>query len=489
MTCPYCGRNNFKWARRCDHCHRSLAEALGSTVASAPNPSSMTNEPMPPVADIEGHTFIFNGVAYTALPRSRQVRDADVFPLRHQQSELVIFEMKVFRCEAGTPLYQEIKARPPKSFRTQAEISAPGGAKVVVEEIYEQDGRVLGLQRAFRQHPGPAYHAEQMAAAQALVQKQQFGEAIAAYDAVLALNPSHVPALGNKGLALISTGDLEGGLGCLERCVGIDVNMPEPQINQAAYLAASGQSERATMTLARLLKRYPWSLDHWLALAQMAITEDTIDLAERFLEPGLAVLEGVAAGDRVRAAMHDSRLRRQAYLLELERARSQQLAKRWTDALETLDRCHTLSRRHAIASLNRAICHYHLSDMTACRSAVRSSHHRLRDPHQTLTSMLLWMLSAVSDEDWPAAMAVVVALRQHIAAGTPVIELPRVPVAALPILPPGSGLSLDAGSVLEDLNVAPILAALTRLAEGPEGRANSGAVEAVVAAYRELATR
>jgi tetratricopeptide (TPR) repeat protein len=450
----------------------------------------MTNESTPHVADIEGRTFTFNGVAYIALPRSRQVRDADVFPLRHQQSELVIFEMKVFRCDPGTPLYEEINARPPRSFRTQAEVSVPGGAKVVCEEIYEKDGRLLGLQRAYREHPGPAYHAEQMAAAQALFQKQQFGEAIAAYDAILALNPSHAPALGNKGLALINSGNVEKGLGCLERCVGIDANMPEPQINQAAYMAATGQSERATMTLARLLKRYPWSLDHWLALVQMASTEDTLDLAQRFIEPGLAVLEGVPVGDRVRAAMNESRSRRQAYLSELERARSQQLAKRWTDALETLERCHTLSRRHAVASLNRAICHYHVSDMTACRAAVRSSHHRLLDRNHTLTSMLLWMLSAVSLEDWQSAMAVVVALQHHIATGIPVVELPRVPVAALPSLPQQrDGLSLEAASVLEDLDVAPILMTLNELAERSEGGANIGAVEAVVAAYKQLATR
>jgi tetratricopeptide (TPR) repeat protein len=449
----------------------------------------MTNEPSPPVADVEGRTFTFNGVGYTALPRSRRLRDADVFPLRHQQSELVIFEMKVFRCDPGTPLYEEIKARPPGSFRTQAEISVPGSAKVVVEEIYEQDGRLLGFQRAYREHPGPAYHAEQMAAAQALLQKQQFGDAVAAYDAVLALNPGHVPALGNKGVALISTGNLEAGLGCLERCVGIDANMPEPQINEAAYLAVAGQPERATMTLARLLKRYRWSFDHWLALAQMASTEDTLDLVDGFLEPGLAVLEGVPVGDRVRAAMHDSRSRRQAYLSELQRARSQQLAKRWTDALETLEHCRSLSRRHAIALLNQAICHYHASDMTACRSVVKSSHHRLIDRDHTLASMLLWMLSAVSLEDWPAAMAVVGALQHHIETGISPVALPRVPVAALPTLPPqGAGVSLDTGSVLEDLDVAPILTALNKLAERSDGRANAGAIGAVVAAYTQLAT-
>jgi tetratricopeptide (TPR) repeat protein len=483
MTCPHCGQNNFKWARHCDHCRRPLTEG----VAPASAGSSTVNEPTAPVTGIEGGSFSFNGVSYTALSRSRESRDADVFPLRHQRSELVIFEMKVFRCDPDTPLYEEIKTRPPKSFRTQAEISAPG-AKVVFEEIYEQDGRLLGLQRAYREHPGPAYHAEQMAAAQALLQKQQFGEAIAAYDAILALNPSHVPALGNKGLALINTGNVEKGLGCFERCVGIDANMPEPQINQAAYLAATGQSERATMTLARLLKRYPWSLDHWLALVQMASAEDTLDLAQRFIEPGLAVLGGVPVGERVRAATNESRTRRQAYLSELERARSQQLAKRWTDALETLERCHTLSRRHAIASLNRAICHYHLSDMTACRATVRASHHRLLERSHTLTSMLLWLLSAVALEDCQAAIAVVVALQHHIANGMPVVELPRVPVAALPSLPhQGVGLSLDAASVLEDLDVAPVLTALNQLGERPEGRANSGAVEAVVAGYKQLA--
>lgn len=484
MTCPHCGQNNFKWARQCDHCRQPLT---GAVVPASAGPST-TIEPTPPAANVEGNTFTFNGVSYTALPRSRQLRDADVFPLRHQQSELVIFEMKVFRCDLGTPLYEEIKARPPKSFRTQAEISVPGGAKVVLEEIYEQDGRLLGLQRAYREHPGPAYHAEQMAAAQALFQKQQFGEAIAAYDAILALNPSHTAALGNKGLVLINTGRVEDGLACFERCVGIDANMPEPQINQAAYLAATGQSERATMTLARLLKRYPWSLDHWLALVKMASAEDTLDLAERFLEPGLAVLDGVPVGDQVRAAMNESRARRQAYLSELERARSQQMAQRWTDALETLDRCHTLSRRHAIASLNRAICHYHLSDMTACRAAVRACHHRLLDHSHSRTSMLLWMLSAASLEDWLAVMAVVSALQHHIATGAPVLELPRVPVAAPPSLPPGAGFSLDAASVLENLDVTPILTALNQLAERAEGRANPGAVETVVAAYRQLAT-
>jgi tetratricopeptide (TPR) repeat protein len=415
------------------------------------------------------------------------VRDADVFPLRHQQSELVIFEMKVFRCDPGTPLYEEIKARPPRSFRTQAELSG-SGAKVVFEEVYEQEGRLLGLQRAYREHPGPAYHAEQMAAAQALFQKQQFGEAIVAYDAILALNPSHTAALGNKGLALINTGNLEDGLACFERCVGIDANMAEPQINQAAYLAATGQSEQATMTLARLLKRYPWSLDHWLALVQMASAEDTLDLAQRFIEPGLAVLDGVPVGAQVRATMNESRTRWQAYLGELERARSQQMAQRWTDALETLARCTALTRRHAVASLNQAICQYHLSDMTACRSTLRATHHRLLDHSHALASMLLWMLSAAALEDWQGVTAVVNAFQHHIAVRTAPVEMPRVPVAAPPCLPPGAGFSLDAASVLEDLDVAPILTTLSRLAERSEGRAHLGAVEAVVAAYKQLAT-
>jgi len=483
MTCPHCGQSNFKWARRCDHCRRPLTEPVERASAG----SSAANEPTRPVEDIEGRSFTFNGVSYTALRRSRQVRDADVFPLRHQQSELVIFEMKVFRCDPGTPSYEEIKARPPKSFRTQAELSA-SGAKVVFEEIYEQDGRLLGLQRAYREHPGPAYHAEQMAAAQALFQKQQLGEAIAAYDAILTLNPSHTAALGNKGLALVDTGRLEEGLGCFERCVGIDANMPEPQINQAAYLAAMGQPEQATMTLARLLKRYPWSFDHWLALVKMASTEDTLDLAQRFVEPGLAVLEGVPAADQARAAMDASRTRRQAFLSELERARSLQVAQRWADALETLSRCTTLSRRHAVASLNQAICQYHLPDMAACQNTLRATHHRLIDDSHTLASLLLWMLSAAALDDWQGAIAVVGVLQQHIAALGPGVDMPRVPVAAPPCLPSGAGFTLDAASVLEDLDVTPILTTLNRLAERPEGRANIGAVETVAAAYRQLAT-
>ena len=56
-----------------------------------------------------------------------------------------------------------------------------------------------------------------------------------------------------------------------------------------------------------------------------------------------------------------------------------------------------------------------------------------------------------------------------------------------PLPQQGEGLSLDAASVLEDLDVVPVLMTLKQLAERPEGRANSGAVEAVVAGYKQLA--
>lgn len=133
----------------------------------------------------------------------------------------------------------------------------------------------------------------------------QFAEAVVVYDAILARNPYHAAALGNKALALMNSGNVTESLACFERCVGIDLNMAEPQINQAACLAVTGQAEQATLTLARLLMRYSWSFDHWLALVQMAGTQDTFDLAQRFIEPGLAVLAGVPVGDRVRAAMSE----------------------------------------------------------------------------------------------------------------------------------------------------------------------------------------
>ena len=483
MTCPHCGQNNFKWARRCDRCNRPLADAVAPVSVSA----STTNEPARSAVAVEGRTFTFNGVSYTALARSRQLKDADVYPLQHQQSRLVIFELKVFPCEPGTPQYEEVKGRPSRSFRTQAELQGRG-ARIVVEEIYEQDGRLLGLQRAFREHPGPAYCETQMAAARTLMEKRQFAEAASAYDAILTLNPYHVPALGNKAVALMNSGDVAGSLACFERCVGIDVNMPEPQINMAGCLAGTGQSERATLALARLLKRSSWNFDHWLALVQMASTEDTLDVAERFIEPGLAALAGVPLGEQVRGALNESRTRWQRFLADLERACSQQVAQRWNDALQTLTRCSALSRRHAIAVLNQAICHYHLSDMRACRNTVAANHHRLLDHHHERTSMLLWMLSAVSLGDWQRAMAVVSAFQQHIAMGMAVVDMPRVPVAALPARPPGDGSLLATGSVLETMDVTPILTALSELARRPECHSNVAGIDVVVAMYKQLAS-
>jgi tetratricopeptide (TPR) repeat protein len=452
--------------------------------------SPAANGPAPSPVGIEGRTLTFNGVSYIALARSRQLNDADAYPLRHQQSELVVFEVKVFRCEPGTATYDEVKARPPRSFRTKAEMSTleNSGAHLVVEEIYEQDGHLLGFQRAYREHPGPAYHAEKMAEAQALFQKRQFAEAVTVYDAILALNPYHAVALGNKGLALMNSGDVAGSLTCFERCVGIDVNMAEPQMNMAACLAVTGQAERATLTLARLLKRYPWSFECWMPLVHMATTEDTLDLAQRFIDPGLSALTGVPVGDRVRAAMEESRTRWQAYLSTLERARSQQIAQRWGEAIEPLASCSGISPRHAVASLNLAICQYHVSDMTACRNTLMANHHRLFDQSHRLTSLLLWLLSAVPLGDWQGAMAVVSGFHEHLAAGTAIVEMPRVPVAVMPHASRGHGASLAAASSLETLDVAPILAALTALAGRPECQRNVGTIEAVVAAYKQLAS-
>src|SRR5687768_14392616 len=116
MQCPHCGRNNFNWARRCDHCRQPMTGAR----VTAPASSSGTGSPASAV-DITGRTLTFNGVSYTALSRIRQLNDADVYPLRHQQSELVVFEVKVFRCEPGTALYEDIKRRAHSSFRTKAD--------------------------------------------------------------------------------------------------------------------------------------------------------------------------------------------------------------------------------------------------------------------------------------------------------------------------------------------------------------------------------
>jgi len=90
--------------------------------------------------------------------------------------------------------------------------------------------------------------------------------------------------------------------------------------------------------------------------------------------------------------------------------------------------------------------------------------------------------------DWQGAMAVVSGFHEHLAAGTAIVEMPRVPVAVMPHASPGQGVSLAAASSLETLDVAPILAALAALAGRPECQRNVGTIEAVVAAYKQLAS-
>ena len=131
MKCPQCGQSNFKWARRCDRCKGPLT--------ATPAPASPGREPrrgpqdagdewpdaQASLAPVVGRTFAFNGVSYTAQERSRRLRDSDVYPLRHNASQLVTFEMKVFRCDPGSERYAEVRQGPPRAFRTKATLARP----------------------------------------------------------------------------------------------------------------------------------------------------------------------------------------------------------------------------------------------------------------------------------------------------------------------------------------------------------------------------
>src|SRR5262245_59846341 len=115
MQCSNCSGHNFTWARRCDHCgHPFQPAAPQERTAGAPSDRAeavVLDLGRHAPDEAAGKTITINGVEYGILERSRTIRSAHVYPLRNLRTRLIMFELKVFLCEPGSPAFESIRQR------------------------------------------------------------------------------------------------------------------------------------------------------------------------------------------------------------------------------------------------------------------------------------------------------------------------------------------------------------------------------------------
>jgi hypothetical protein len=434
MKCPNCGESNFDWARKCDDCgHRFAVENRSTTVNAAAHGRAVTNEILDlqrhTVDEIPGKTISINAATYEILPRTRTIRGANVYTLRNLRTRLVTFELKVFSCAAGSNEWEQIKRRGREVFREKAVFSTerdPGANTFVVEEIYEQNGGLVGLQRAFTTHPGPEYYEQRMTKAATLLNEGRIADAIQEYDRVLALNPNHAAAMGNKGVCLGRAGDVAGGVRLFLQCMELEPNETTPYHNAASFLAGSGRPEAATAILAKGLNRYAGEFATWMFLVELATEYDTLSRVDEIVERGMTLIAESKTGQRLRQRIEESRTRWQRYCAALDQAIRLQLSKQWDEALQLLAQVSTLSKRNAVAELNCCICLFQKGDLEASFRRTQACQFKLDGNHQRSAGLLL-LLCAAGLQKWDFARAV--ALDFHRCFPAPAL-LPGIPAAS-----------------------------------------------------------
>jgi tetratricopeptide (TPR) repeat protein len=467
MKCPNCGASNFDWARKCDDCgHRFRVEQRSTTPSAAAQGEPIVVETLDlqrhAANDIPGKTISINGAAYEILPAIRAIRGATVYALRHQRSRLVTFELKVFSCAAGSHEYDEIKRRGREVFREKVVFSTerdPGANAFVVEEIYEQNGGLVGLQRSFSTHPGPEYYETQMKKAATLINENRIADAIQEYDRVLALNPNHIAALGNKGVCLGRIGDIAGAARLFVQCIELDPNETTSYHNAATFLAGSGRPESATAILAKGLNRYAGEFGTWMLLVRLATEYDTLALVDDVVERGMTLVADSEAGRGLRQRIDESRIRWQRYCAALEQATRMQLSKQWDEALQLLAQAAALSKRNAVAELNCCICLFQKGDLDASFRRTQACQFRLDGNHNRAAGLLL-LLTAAGLQKWDVARAVALDFHRRF---TTLQDLPLVPAAAkhahgaeLPMFPSRTAV-FGAADLIEELGADRVL--------------------------------
>jgi tetratricopeptide (TPR) repeat protein len=469
MMCPSCGGSNFAWARQCDHCGRPLRGDSRSSTPGLTQPDRQVEHQeldlrTHALEDVPGKTVAINGVRYTILKSTRVSRQPNVcvFPLRHQTTLMVHFELKVFRCTPGSAAYESVKARGLRTFREKAPLSTdkdPGAVYFVIEEIYEQNGGLLGLQRAFTDHPGPAYHAARMARAISLLNEGRHVDAIREFDRILELNPNHNAALCNKGVCLARSGDVSGAVDLFSRCIELDANDPAPYQNAALFLSGSGRVEAATKILKKSLNRYAGDFGTWMLLIRIAIENDTLDLVHEIVESGMTLIADTEIGGRLRPELERSRARWIRYCAALEQAIPAQMSQAWDDAVRLLDQTIPLSRRNALAELNRCICLFHKNEIEASVQGLRQCAHRL-DGNAALAAALLLLLGSADLGKWDVARGIALGFHRRVET---VSQLPRIPVVVKHAQASAPAPMFFGADCIEDPRIGRIVSTLSKM--------------------------
>lgn len=120
-------------------------------------------------------------------------------------------------------------------------------------------------------------------------EKRRFAEALACFEASLALAPGRPSVLGNLGTTLFHLGRAQEAVHPLQQATAADPANADAWLGLGLSRFALGDWAAAEEALARGLALVPQRLDLWLALSQSRLRQNKVDAALQALERALAV--------------------------------------------------------------------------------------------------------------------------------------------------------------------------------------------------------
>jgi tetratricopeptide (TPR) repeat protein len=330
--------------------------------------------------DVPGKTVFINCVPYTILDLIGQGGEANVYRIRNQRTQEVLFVLNVFLFTPEAPEYEAIRHRGDQTFQSKAYSSSdrdPSAKGFLSLEIYEQNGGLLGFQRYVGRVRDPEEYQVEMSKAGNLTSEGRDPDAVQIFNEVLAHNPNHVSAMCSKGVCLGRAGDIPGGLQLFLRCIELEPNMTVPYHNAGIFLVNSGRPEDAIQILNQALDRYAADFETWLMLVNISTEYDGTELVDDIIDWGLKLISKAKISEHLRARIEESMARSEHYRLAFERAVSAQSSQHWDDAMPYFEEAIAASKRNAIAQLNFCICLFHKGRIKESVQRLRTILHRI----------------------------------------------------------------------------------------------------------------
>ncbi|CAN5674989.1 hypothetical protein BH23GEM9_BH23GEM9_18960 [soil metagenome] len=192
-------------------------------------------------------------------------------------------------------------------------------------------------------------------------ERKDFAVALELFRSVLAVRPDFADILHHAGLCMIFLGQIEDGLGYLDRALEVNPAYIEAHINRALMLQELGRYDEAREAFDRARQHEEKDQGRFTAALSTRLANAHAVLGDLYLD-GDAVDEAVAqyaAALSLRPGFHDIRNRYAGALLRLGRSE---------EVIRELNRILDANPRYVAARLTLGLAHFRLGDVAEAES-------------------------------------------------------------------------------------------------------------------------